>query len=60
MEKRIAYNLIYIGLNIRHLTYIGSTYKIDRTIKLLKELEQQLKLAHLQTTLSGFNIFSLL
>lgn len=57
MESRKAYDLIYIGLNIRHLSNVDQSFTCERTINLLKRLEDHLVSAHLKTTISGYNSF---
>lgn len=57
MDSRSAYDLIYIGLNIRHLQNITSDISCNRVIKLLKNLREHLEGAELKTSISGYDNF---
>ena len=57
MEKRNAYDLIYIGLTIRHLMWIKPEFDVKRVINLFDNLEGKLKRSGLQVSLSGFSNF---
>lgn len=54
MEKRKAYDLIYLGLIIRHLQSVEDSYEVSTCIEFLDELEGYLDKSGLPVSLNAF------